>query len=249
MSGRPVNRARPGREGKPRGRKEFIPPATARSGRLDPWTPAKVVSEAVLHLVLLGMVWYGGLGYLGLTLLMSAELVFVCTLSIVIFPERGIGRHLRDIVSLGGVTGFLLIFVLIAYGELIRADGQDASGAVVEAILALDDDVLLWGLAVSAVHLSALALVARLSPRPRLAWVQMAILNAGITVIWLFLLIPVGFLAAGMLGGTTRTSVPAASFDAGLILFAVALRFALALLLSRLPARDLEQIAANPYVD
>lgn len=221
------------------------------SGRpvLDPWNWAKVAQETVTHVVLLLVIWFSGLGYLGLALLMSAELVLICSLSIFIFPERGIGRHVWDILKLSGVTVFLLLFVFVSGGEVLRTGGEEAFQAAMDAVLGLQPGALKWALLASAVHLIGLAFQARLSPRPRMAWVQSAIMNGGITVIWLFVLIWLGLLLGALSVGLTRVLAPAASPDAGLVLVAVAVRFALALLVSRMSAKDMEEIAGNPYVD
>lgn len=74
--------------------------------------PAAVVQELVSHALLLGFAWYGGLGYLGIVLVFIAEALLIISLSIVLFPQRGLRRHLLDMVKAAGLSAFLLFFLV-----------------------------------------------------------------------------------------------------------------------------------------
>ncbi len=217
--------------------------------KLAPWNASRVTQEVAGHLVLLFAVWFGGLGYFGLALLMSAELLLICSLSILIFPERGVRRHLWDMLKLGGVTLFLLLFVFVTGGEVLRVGGEEAFGSAIGSVVELPPGALAWAVLASAVHIAVLAIQARRSPQPRIAWVQLAIMNGGITVVWLLLLIPLPLLLGSLLVELSVTIASHAPRDTLLVLAALALRLAPALLVTRMPAKDIESIAGNPYVD
>ena len=216
---------------------------------LDPWRLGAVLQEIFAHGLLLAMAWYGGFGYLGLMLILSAELLLICVLSIFILPERGLVRHVGDMIKVSAITAFLLFFVFVTYGVASVGDQGEPMQASMEALEAMDRSVFVYALAYTTLHLVAMAIYARTRPQPRKEWVKLATMQGATTFIALLGLIFLAFiLAAGVLEMVSWVS-PEIKVDHVLALFAVLLRFAIALLVSRMPEKDLEEIAAKPYVD
>ncbi len=221
--------------------------AAQRRPKLDPWDPGKVKREAIAHASLLLAAWFGGLGHLGLAMLLTAEIVVVGALSAFVYPQRGLGRHLADTLSLGGVAGFLLAFVLLLSAPVLGPEGSDGLEVATTAILDITPGVLAWGVAGSAAHLVAMLVQARQAREPRAAWVDLALVNASVTLIWLFLLIPASLLLGPPLRLLTTVN-PNAGADGAFVLLSVGLRFAVALFMSRMPAEERAAVAANPYM-
>lgn len=220
-----------------------------RTTPLAPWRFGAVLQEVFAHALLLAMAWYGGFGYLGLILMLAAELLLICVLSIFIFPERGLGRHVLDIIKVSAITAFLLFFVFVTYGVATVGEEGEALDAAVRALQTMDRSVFGYALIYTALHLVAMAVYARTRPQPRKEWVKLATMQGATTFVALLGLIFLAvFLAAGALEMVSWVA-PEIKGDHVLAAFAVLLRFAVAVLVSRMPDRDLEAIAAKPYVD
>ena len=221
---------------------------TRRRGNkdLDPWRPAAVVQELVSHVMLVAFALYFGVGYLGLMLIFMAEIVIGNLISASLYPERGTGRHLLDLVKILGVMAFLLVFVIATY-MAATDDGREGNPL---ARLHVEVDAVKSAVAFAAVHMSVLYLLARNSADPKLAWTRSVLMQNAATFIGLFFMIFVAAFAGPLVGGAaemlgyTRSPV-----DAALIVCMAALRLSLALLLSRMPEREVRDISRTPYVD
>ena len=220
-----------------------------RKRDLGPWRLGAVMQEVISHAILLGLAWFGGFGYLGTVLVLSAEVLLICMLSIFIFPERGMLRHLGDLVKVAGILGFLLIFVFLGHGLALRGGDDQALAYGVAAVLDLDPVILLYALAYTALHLVAMAIYARTRPQPRKEWVRLATTQGATTFVALFLLIFAAIFLGVAVVNVLRWILPGIDSGDVLVLFAVVLRFGIALLVSRMPEKDLDEIAAKPYVD
>lgn len=224
-------------------------PQGKRKAELAPWNPMSVLQETVSHGLLAAMAWFAGFGYLGVILILCAELLIVNLLSTVVFRERGVWRHLGDLLKFAALMVFLLFFVVVTYGVALEGDSGDAGKVGLAALMGVDRDLIYWGLAFSAAHLTALLLYARSRPQPRKEWAKLALMQSATTFVAMFCLIfVVAFLGPFAVGGARLVS-PEVSGDAVLVLLAVLVRFGFALLVSRMPDKDLDQIAAKPYVD
>ena len=215
---------------------------------LDPWRPAAVVQELASHVLLVAAAIYFGIGYLGLMLVFMAEIVLGNLVSTGMYPERGVRRHLWDMVKIVAVMGFLLVFVVATY--LVATDqGQDAAGGNPFERLRFDLDAVKLAVAFAAVHLSVLYLMARSQPDPRLAWTKSVSMQSAATFLALFFMIFVAAFAGPMVAGVAEIMSWPNPTDAALIVCVAALRLSLALLLTRMPEREVRQIASTPYVD
>lgn len=224
-------------------------PAGKRNAELAPWNPAAVLQEAVAHALLVAMAWYVGFGYLGVILVFVAELLLVSLLSTLMFPERGLWRHLRDLLKMTALLLFLLAFVFVTYGVAVEGDSGEAGMAGVRALSGVDRVQMLWGLGFSAAHLSAMLLYARSRPQPRKEWARLALMQNAATFVALFCLIFVVAFLGPFIVGAVRLVAPEVAGDSVLVLLAALVRFGFALLVSRMPDKDLDEVAAKPYVD
>ena len=112
-----------------------------------------------------------------------------------------------------------------------------------------DPIILLYALAYTALHLVAMAVYARTRPQPRKEWVRLATMQGATTFLSLFGLI-FGAIFVGLFAiEFLRLFMPDIDGGSVLVLLAVLIRFGIALLVSRMPEKDLDQIAAKPYVD
>jgi hypothetical protein len=213
---------------------------------LDPWRPAAVVQEVVSHLLLVGFALGFGIGYLGLMLVFMAEIVIGNLITAALYPERGVGRHVLDLVKFLALMAFLLVFVVATY---LAAKGGGSSGVEMWAQLRVDGEAALAAVGLAAVHLSVLFFVARRTTDPKLAWARMVLMQNAATLIGLFIMIFVAVFAGPVLGVVAKMMGLTRPVDAALIVCMAGIRLALALLLTRMPEREARDIAGQPYLD
>lgn len=217
--------------------------------KLEPWNRARVVQEVASHTILLGTAWYAGFGYVGLMLLLALEIPLINVLTMGLYPERGMRRHLGDLIKGTALILFLLLFVVLTAGV---AHG-DRSGSKLEiafgAALDLDPWLLAWGVGLTVLHLLALRWQAHEHADSRLQWARLALAQGAVTLVATLILVFAGLPVAGILTPMIQFVWPSIPPDAPLMAVAVALRCALALLVSRMSAEDLDSVARNPYVD
>jgi hypothetical protein len=219
-----------------------------RSRDLAPWRLGAVVQEVVAHAALLAVAWFSGLGYIGTVLVLALELVLVNLLSTVVFPERGVLKHLRDLLLFVPLVAFLLMFVLLTYGAAMESELEGAAADGPFGLLRFDAELLRWTATFTAVHLGAMLAYALTRPQPRLAWARMALMQSAVTFIAIFLLVFAAvFLGPFAIRGA-RVLWPDTPGDHVLSALAVLIRFAIALVMSRMPEDEIEKIARDPYV-
>jgi hypothetical protein len=214
---------------------------------LDPWRPAAVVQEVASHVLLVAGALYFGLGYLGLILIFMAEIVLGNLVSTGMYPERGLRKHLWDLVKILALMAFLLVFVVATY-FVATGHGSGTWGNPF-ASLRFDVDAVKVAVAFAALHLSVLYVVARRQPHPRLAWTKSVSMQNAATLLGLFFMIFVAAFAGPVVAGVAETMGWPNPTDAALIVCVAALRLSLALLLTRMPEREVREIASTPYVD
>jgi hypothetical protein len=224
--------------------------AGGRKSDLEPWRAGAVLQELVSHAALLGVAWISGLGYIGMMLILACELVLVNLLSTAMFPERGLLKHIFDLVKFIPVMAFLLLFVVLTYGV---ANEGELTGDAAESpfgLLQFDASLLQWTLGFSFVHLGTMFLYARTRPDPRLEWARMALMQSAVTFLAIFFSIFVVAFAGPFAIAALRHVADAQTIpgDQVLCALAVAVRLGFALLMSRMPDKDIQGVARNPYV-
>jgi hypothetical protein len=137
------------------------------------------------------------------------------------------------------------VFVLATY--LAATDTGASENPLLR--LRVDAGAVLAAVAFAAVHLSVLFVVARRTSDPRLAWTRTVLMQNAATLIGLFLMIFVAVFVGPVLGAVAAMLGWAKPVDAGLIVCVAGIRLALALLLTRMPEREVRDIAGQPYLD
>ena len=179
-------------------------------------------------------------------LIFMAEIVLGNLVTAALYPERGVGRHLWDLVKILGVMAFLLVFVIATY---LAATDRGGEAADVWHRLDFDLDAVKAAIAFAAVHLSVLYVLARRQPDPRYAWTKAVLMQNAATFIGLFFMIFVAAFAGILVAGAAELLGFANPADTALIVCMAALRLALCLFLTRMPEREAREIAGQPYVD
>lgn len=225
----------------------MVAKAGGKSSGLDPWRPGAVVQEVFSHVVLAAIAIAGGLGYLGLLIMLLAEMLFVNLLSVVLYPKRGLRRHLTDLLKFFGLSAFLSVFVVASYSFTVESPSE-ALVAFASRLL-LDWGMLLWIIGYSAVHLTALLVYARTRPDPRLEWTRLALAQGAVTFVSIFILIFAIVLIGAPLAHVLRWLVPTVDSEVIPVALAAGVRLGFALLITRMPESELARIAGNPYID
>ena len=221
-------------------------PDRQRHAKWAPFNPGAVLRELVSHALLLAFAWYGGLGYFGTVLVLAAEALLIIALSIFLYPQRGVGRHLWDIVKSSAFALFLLAFIAFTYGVATR----DEAEVVVAALRGTFDWALLaWSLGFAATHQLVMLAHARTSPDPRRTWARNALTQGAVTYLSLFFLVFVAAFVGPFAVSGARSIWPDVAADQVLALLAVLVRLGLALVMAHIPEHELDQMAKNPYVD
>lgn len=217
------------------------------------WAPlssAVISRESLSHLALLGVGWWSSAGYLGLILILGIELLLVGLVSMAVYPERGVRRHVVSLLWFVFTVTFVGMFVVLTYGEAMKAIPGTVPGATAFALIPLDAELLVWTAVYSAAHMTAMFVHARRSPRPRIVWSENVLLDGAATVMALILLIPLTLVFATALGTLQgRVHITVAAVDLVLIALLVLLRFGAALLLNKLPQSVRNEIAETPYAE
>jgi hypothetical protein len=216
---------------------------------LGPWKPAAVWHESIAHALLLVLSWISGLGYVGLLLVLAFEVPMITLLTMGLYPGRGLRRQLWDLVKVGFLMCFLLVFVLVGSGGVAGIESAVQGAGGTRSPLELHPGLLIWALALASLHLGALRLQAQRHRDPRLQWARLALVQGAINLFTVFALIFVGVLAMFAVVPLHAWLDPPWRPDAPMVLVAVALRYALALVFSRMTEAELDEIARNPYVD
>ena len=221
-------------------------PDRQRRAKWAPFSAAAVAREVAAHALLLAFAWYGGLGYFGTVLVLTAEALLIIALSIFLYPQRGLARHLWDIVKSSAFALFLLAFVAFTYGVAT----QDEAEVVVAALRgAFDWTLLAWSLGFAAAHQLVMLVHARTTPDPRRSWARSALTQGAVTYLALFFLVFVAAFVGPFAVSGARSFWPDVDADHVLALLAVLVRLALALVMAHIPEHELDQMAKNPYVD
>jgi hypothetical protein len=217
----------------------------------DPVSPATLKRETVAHVMLLAVGWSSGVGYLGMMLMLGAELLLLTLLSIVVYPERGVWRHFVSLAWFVFLLAFLGLFVVLTYRVAMESVPGFEAGENPFSVVRLDPNLVYWTLGYTALHLLAMLVYARTRKNPRAAWSESVLMQGSATMMTVFIMI----FGALIVGGPLLTALQwvwtmsVSSAEAVLILLLVLAHFGMSLVISRLPQSARDEIAENPYVE
>ena len=225
----------------------MAPPKRAFQG-LAPWRPLVATQEVVSHALLAWFAIAAGIGYLGLMAVFAAELLLGNLVSVAMYPERGAKRHAWDLVKFVFAMGLLLGFVVATY----TVARQGGGGTELHVHDVLPDDTggaLRWSIAFAALSIAVRYLLARREPDPKFAWARSVLVQNAATFVTLLLMIFVAAFAGAAIGGVAELAGVEAPIDTLLILVTAGMRLFFALLVSRMPEREMRSMAQQPYID
>ena len=199
------------------------------------------------HLTLLvGCLW-GGLPYVVLQALLSAELILLCLASIALYPERGVAKHVWDMVKLCGMLAFVMLFVLITYGAVAEPDNPQPLSVAAQVFRAIDAGTVYWAFTYAGAHIALALWSAWQSSEPRLIWARENLGTGAVNWLAMVVMIMVAiFIAKPVLNVFASIGI---AIDADVLLASlmVLVRFLLSLVLATLSETDLKDVANQPY--
>jgi len=212
--------------------------------------PPPVALQILLaHGVLLVASLRGGLPYIVLQGLLAFELVLLNLATVPFYPERGIARHLFDLVKLSALLAFLLLFVCISYAIVSSGEHADPITTTLARWRGLHPASIAWAAGYIVVSLALSLLQALRSPEPRLAWMNNTLAAGGSTFVAMLFMVFVGFFGARPIAAALEYVGAPTDPDALLISLMVGLRFFTALVAATISKGEVAEMARNPYVD
>jgi len=206
-----------------------------------------VLSHLASHALLLAGCLVGGIPYVMLQILLAVEALLISAASMFLYSERGLWRHLFDLLKLSVALAFVMIFLLASYAVVTAGEGAEP----LVALRSMFDtrSALTWGVAYLAMQVTASYLLARRSTDPRLFWARENLVIGGATFVAMFLMVFLTFFLAVPLVAILASAGCGISPDALLSLLMVALRFLLVLVANTISSEEMVAMARNPYVD
>lgn len=208
-----------------------------------------LAAVALAHSVLLGVALLGGLPYLITQAVLAAELVLLNLATIALYPERGVGKHVVDMLKSIFALGFVYFFILVTYGV---ASSPGRGNPLVIAWQSLDDagikDLVLSVFYVAVSLGIALWQVLRL-PDPKQAWASRRLLEGAVTLLAMIFMILIAVSLGAPLVSMFNNFGFAVDANTILVTLMVITRFVFALVAATMPASELKSIAASPYMD
>jgi hypothetical protein len=196
---------------------------------------AAMLHEVVSHALLLGIVLASGLGFGGALLLLVADLLLVIVFSIPVHRAYSAARYLQGLLMTVVLLAFLVAMCLFASGVAKLGANMALDAATVAALLAFDPDLLLWMIALSALHLLVMLAYCWTRPDPRKAWDRTTVIASGATFLSLFLLAFVIAFGGEAAHALVSWFAPGVAIDPVLTGLMIGLRLVLACLLLLLP--------------
>lgn len=207
----------------------------------------QVAQLAFSHAVLLaGCVW-GGLPYVVLQALVAAEVILLDLATIALYPERGFGKHLWDLVKLCAGLAFVMFFIVVSYAVAAHGENRNPLLVVFDELRDLDVRGLAWIVAYAAGQLAIALWRAWHSSTPRTTWTRDNIGTGAASFLAMFFMVFVAFFVAQpVLIGFAKIGI---AIDANALLASlmVVVRFLLMLLVATFSATQIEEIARDPY--
>lgn len=210
--------------------------------------PAVALQILLGHGALLVASLLGGLPYIVLQGLLAFELVLLNLATVPFYPERGLFRHLFDLVKLSALLAFLLLFVCISYAIVVGERAEPIATALARWH-GLPRSSIAWAAGYVVVSLALSLLQAWTSPDPRLAWMNNTLAAGGSTFVAMLFMVFVGFFGARPIAAALEYAGAPTDPDVLLISLMVGLRFFTALVAATISQGEVAEMARNPYVD
>jgi F0F1-type ATP synthase membrane subunit a len=208
--------------------------------------PRTIAGVAAAHAVLLaGAVW-GGLPYVLLQALLAVEIVLLNIASVPLYPERGWGKHIADVLKVSAGMLFVVFFLFVTYGVAAQGGEGYALEIAWRDAQAFDRTAALWSIGYIVVHLAFALQQALRSADPRGSWKKNVLADGGVTFVAMFLMVFVAiFVGAPLVKGLAVVGV---DVDASLVLatLMVLLRFVLSLVGAAISQQEMAAISRNP---
>jgi hypothetical protein len=213
--------------------------------------PQAALQLGISHALLLASAVWGAIPYVVLQTMLAAELLLINIVTIPLYPERGVLRHLGDVVKMMFALAFVLFFIVISYGVVARQAGVQGEPLQIAlgAFAGLGFNDAMWGISYVLVRLSISMWQARRTPDPRTAWASDNLLFGGSTFVAMFFIVFVAFFVAQpLMAGLAMIGVDA-NVDVVLSTLMVIVRYGTALIASTFSKTGVEEIARQPYAD
>lgn len=211
--------------------------------------PGVALQILLAHGVLLATSLCGGLPYVVLQGLLAFELVLLNLATVPFYPERGVLRHLFDLVKLAGLLAFLLLFICISYAIVAGGEHADPIATTLARWNGLHRAGVAWAAGYIVASLALSLLQASTSPDPRLAWMNNTLAAGGSTFVAMLFMVFVGFFGARPIAAALEYVGAPTDPDVLLVSLMVGVRFFTALVAATISRGEVEQMARNPYVD
>jgi hypothetical protein len=181
--------------------------------------------------------------------LLAAELILLSMATIPLYPERGVLKHLFDLLKLGAGLAFVLFFIVISFGVASVGEQGNPLDISLQGFRDTPPSAYAWALAYTVVQLALSAWQAHQSADPRGTWARNNLGQGAATFISMFLMVFVAFFFARPVVAAFARMGLVMNVNALLASLMVIVRYVLALVLSTIPATEMDAIARNPYVD
>ncbi len=76
--------------------------------------------------------------------LLAVELLVFNLATAVFYPQRGLGRHIADLLKMVAGLAFVLFFLVITYGIVAEGDNGNALMAGLTALRSIGDTAVVW---------------------------------------------------------------------------------------------------------
>ena len=210
--------------------------------------PQAALQIAFAHALLLAGAIWGGVPYVVLQTMLAGELLLINIATVPLYPERGVVRHLGDVIKMTALLAFILFFVVVSYGVVSSSVHK---GEPLRLALRAFDGLGIadfgWALAYLLARLTALMWQAKQSRDPRGTWARQNLLFGGSTfVAMLFMVFGAFFVGNPLIVGLARIGiiVDADVLLSSLMVFA---RCFTALIAATMSASEIDAIASDPY--
>jgi hypothetical protein len=201
--------------------------------------PATVRDELIGLAIAITLIAVGWLSLPTLLLTVLAELLMTVALSWYFYPQRGLRRHLADVVKMFGLLCFLAIFILASYAGA----GGFANGLWPDTMSLLGVVVLVG------VRGGLILLEARASPDPRLHWARSALMRGGALIVGSFLAVFTCLLPGVFLAHALASVWPSRAADLAIASVYLITLGVFACIISTMSEQEIADISGNPYID
>ncbi|MEZ5520627.1 MAG: hypothetical protein R3F08_04005 [Dokdonella sp.] len=210
-------------------------------------SPNTALRVGISHAFLLVAALVGSLPFVFVQALLAVELILVSLATIPFYPERGLQKHLLDMLKLGAASAFVLFFSVVSYGVAAEGDSGNALEFGMSAFARLDWTDIAWALAYLVLHVAISLRTAMTSADPRATWAQNKLAEGGATFLALFFMVFVALFVGRPIVVGLAVLGSHVDVDALLSGLMVLVRYVLMLIVSLIPESEMKSIARNPY--